>query len=219
MTLDDLVQDFRDSTDDLVEPYLWSAELVESYADRAEKEACCRRPLLTSSSDDDMCKIQILESVDTYTRHPSIREVYYAKLTNSTNIFKLYITNIDELAIVCPDWESLTTDPRYLLLTDGLLQVVPKPSESGILELSVSHVPKEPNYITGELSISEAHHSSLVYWMLHLAYEKKDADTFNVKKSLDYAQQFANVFGDQKGANAAMSVRTVRSDRDRGGWI
>lgn len=219
MTLDDLIQDFRDTSDDLKEPYLWSDELIISYADKAENEACSRRPLLTSSSDIDLCKIPIVADTSIYKKHMAIREVYYAKLTTNSGSYALSITNIDELTFMYPDWDRIESYPRFLILTDNQLQIVPMPIEDGVLELSISHVPKESMYDRGEPEINEAHHYGLVYWMLHLGYSKRDADTFNPKKAIDYAQLFANIFGDMKNANSVMSVRTVRDDRSRGGWV
>lgn len=221
MTLDDLVESFREFADDLVEPYLWSASLVESYADRAEAEACERRPLLTSSTDKDMCQIAVSADVGKYTKHAAVREVYYAKFTDaiSGDVHKLFITNIDELTFLEPSWEDLDSEPTYLLLDDSSVQIIPTPTVEGLLEMSISHIPKTLSSVTYNLAIHSAHHYSLVYWMLHLAFEKSDADTLNVKKALDYEARFANYFGEPKGAYALKTVRTVRNDRSRGGWI
>ena len=221
MTLDDLVESFREYADDLVEPYLWSTSLVESYADRAEVEACERRPLLTSSTDEDMCQIAVSADVGKYTKHVAVREVYYAKFTEtaSDEAHKLFITNIDELAFLEPTWEDLESEPKYLLLDDSSVQIIPTPTVDGLLEMSISHVPKTLASVTYNFSIHSAHHYNLVYWMLHLAFEKRDADTFNAKKALDYETRFANYFGESKGVNTLKTVRSVRDDRNRGGWI
>lgn len=219
MTLDDLVQSFREYTDNLIEPFLWTTEVVESYAVQAEIEACERRPLLTSSTDVDLCQTTVVSGTSLYTKPSDVREVYYAIVTLDQTVYHLQITNIDELSFMNPDWASVEGEPKYLLLTDNSFQIVPTPEEDGLLEISVSHIPKEPVSDTGEFTINEAHHYNLVYWMLHLAFEKRDADTFNAKRSLDYAQRFANIFGDKKSVNDLMGVRTVRANRGRGGWV
>jgi hypothetical protein len=221
MTLDDIIESFREYADDLAAPYLWSDCVVEIYADQAEKEACERRPLLTSSTDTDMCQIAVTSGTDLYTKHAAVREVYYAKFTETTSgdEHKLRITNIDELTFTDPDWEDLETDPCYLILDDTTVQIVPSPTVDGTLEMSISYVPKIVMSTKGSPTIHDAHHYNLVYWMLHLGFEKRDADTFNANKALDYSNRFANYFGDPKGVNALKSVRTVRDDRSRGGWI
>lgn len=219
MTTDELVQSFREYADDLVEPYLWSEVLVESYADQAEIEACNRRPLLTSSTDTDLCVIEVATGTSKYTKHAAVREVYYAKFTTSTDDFRLRITNIDELHFLEPDWENTLDVPKYLLLDDASVEIVPTPVEDGTLELSISHVPVINMSVSGTPSITDVHHYSLVYWMLHLGFEKRDADTFNAKKALDYYTRFANYFGESKSANAVKSVRNVRNERYQGSWI
>lgn len=221
MTLSDLETSFREYSDDLQKPYLWSSSRVWSYADRAEIEACERRPLLTSSTDADLCNIAVTADTAIYTKHTAVREVYYAKFTETDtgDEYKLSITNIDELTFKDPDWQLNEDPPEYLILDDTSVQIVPTPTVAGTLEMSVSHIPKIKMSVSSSPSIHEAHHDNLVYWMLHLAFEKRDADTFNAKKALDYEGRFERYFGEAKGVNAVKSVRTVREDRSRGGWI
>lgn len=219
MTLSDLVQSFNDFADNNANPPLWSDALIESYADQAENEACIRRPLLTTSTDVDMCDIDIVSGTSVYTKHKSVCEVYYAKLTNSTDSYSLRITNIDELNFLETDIENMSDEPKYLLLTDSSVEVVPTPIEDGILEMSISHIPVIPMSESDNPTIHENHHYNLVYWMLHLGYEKQDADTFNAKKSLDYYTRFNNIFGEPRNVNQAKGVRNVRNYRYRGDYI
>lgn len=224
MLLADLIDDFRDYTRDINEPYLWPDTLVKKYADRAEIEACERRPLLTSSTDADMCVIDVTADTALYTKHKAVREVYYAKFETATDQYNLRIVNIDELNFIDPDWDMLESYPRYLLLTDTEVQLVPVPTEDGTLTLSISHIPKtlmsakEAPEVLGP-TIDEAHHYNLLYWMLHLGYMRRDTDTFDPKKALDYEQMFIAYFGDRKGVNSLKSVRTVRNDRTESTWI
>jgi len=221
MVPNDLIQSFREFADDLKEPFLWPDDLVESYLARAEIEACERKPLLTSSIDTDMCQVAVTADTALYAKHIAVREIYYAKFTETTSgdTHKLAITNIDELYFKDPDWEDLEGSPVYLILDDTNIQFVPTPVVDGSLELSISHVPKVEMATSLALSIDRAHQYNLVYWMLHLGFERRDADTFNANKALDYAGRFTNYFGDPKGVNAIKSVRGVRNDRSRGGWI
>jgi len=220
MELTELEQAFRDLTSDLVEPYLWSSDLVASYADQAEQEACSRRPLLTTSTDSTLCNITIVSGTSNYSRHQAILQVYSARLTIGTDIYNLFITNENEINFIDPDWFLLEAGtPEYLILTDTGFKLVPTPNANGTLNLSISHIPIYRISETGELSISEAHQYNLLYWMLHLAYSKMDADTFNADLSALNAMKFANHFGDPRDANIVKSVRTVRDTRAQGGWI
>lgn len=220
MTLEDLVTAFRTLADDTVETYLWSTELVEGYADQAEIEACTRKPFLFSTTDPDLCEIDITGGTATYDRNPVIRRVFYARFVQDGFSNKLVIRTRDEMTEIAPDWVDSVGVPKYLIIEDSHFTLSPAPEDDGVLKLELSHIPVKTMSARGLPTITAAHHYNLVYWMLYLAYSKRDADTFNPKKALDYAQMFADYFGDAPSAQHATDTRNVRPDRPViGGWI
>lgn len=220
MTRADLITYFRELARDTVDgPYLWSSTLVTGYSELAEAEACSRKPLLTSNSNTTLCQIDVTADTATYAKHTAVRMVYSAHLestTDSTDRLELYILDKDELLYEEPNWETLTGDPKYLLLQDASVVIIPTPTVDKTLMLDISYVP-----LTAEASftIDSAHHYMLVFYMLYLAYSKSDADTKNPKRAAEYEAVFDSYFGPRLDANAIKSVRQVRPDRAESRWI
>lgn len=238
MTLADIIIHFRELADDTVsDSYQWSTSIVTKYAVLAEAEACSRRPLLTSSTNTTICSIAITDASAIYAKHITVRQVYKAEListADATDIIDLYITNVDELHTIEPDWRSLDGPPQYLILDDSNVELVPPPEEDGTLWLNVSHIPLVDMDDTGVAydagppevvevlaapTIDVAHHFMLIFYMLYLAYTRNDADTEDKARSLDYEAIFTAYFGSRPDALATKSIRQVRSDRQPSGWI
>lgn len=217
MTLDDLIYQFRVLVGDEAQPYLWSDDLLDTYADLAEAEACSRKALLTSSSIADLCIIPIVAGASVYARSTNTRQVYWARLANSST--NLQLTDATELNYIEPNWKSLSGDPKYLIIEDGSYELVPPPAEDTVLNLRVSHTPLTKPSVTRTFTIDEAHHYMLLFYMSFLAYSKRDADTENPSKALEGEAIFASYFGTRPDAYATKSVRQVRETNRPNGWL
>lgn len=67
----------------------------------------------------------------------------------------------------------------------------------GVLTLEVYRNPMERiSSTSSEFEIPEEYQRDLIYWVLHEAYKKQDADTFSQEKSDYYLARFIQVFGD-----------------------
>jgi len=215
----ELITHFREMADDLVDnPYLWPDNLVNSYAILAENEACSRKPLLVDRSTEALCKIDVTEGTSAYTTNSAVRQIFKASLiydSDTSTEIRLYITDIDELNVIDPDWQDDTSLTKYLIVEDSSVTLWPVPEDDAALWLEVSHVP-----LTEEASftISSSHHFMLVFYMLYLAYNKSDSDTHNPKRAYEYEAIFSAYFGPKPDANKVKSVRQVRSDRSIQGW-
>lgn len=220
MTLEDLIIHYRELTDDLKTPLLWSTEILEKYAELAEIEACNRKPLLTSSTEAEICSLSVVADTDTYTKHTKVRRIFSAKLINTadpTKIDYLYITDEDELDLHEPGWRTLEGDPTFLVNKDNSVQIVPPPTEDATLWLEVSHIPLDT---FNEFTIDSAHHFYLVYYMMYLGYTKSDSDTKSPTKALEYEAIFTQFFGPRPDAYKLKSVRQVHTDRYKAsGWF
>lgn len=218
MTLDDIIYHFRILTGDTnSDPYLWEESLVESYVDLAEIEACSRKPLLTSNSIADLCVIPVVSNTAVYARHKNTRQVYSASLANSET--NLQLTDVTELNHIEPNWRTLTGEPRFLIVEDSSYELVPAPAEATTLTLRVSYVPLTNASASGVLSIDDAHHYMLLFYMLFLAYSKRDADTENPAKALESEAIFAAYFGAKPDVYTAKSIRQVRETNRSNGWM
>lgn len=217
MTLDDIIFHFRSLVGDESEPYLWSEDLVESYVDMAEEEACSRKPLLTSSSIADLCVIAITAGTAVYPRHTNSRQIYTARLANGTADLRL--TDPTELNYLEPNWKSIEGEPRYLIVEDSTFEIVPAPTEDTTLTMRVSYTPLTKASASGTFTIDASHHYMLVFYMMFLAYSRRDADTENPAKALEFEAIFAAYFGSKPNAYAAKSVRQVRETSRPNGWL
>jgi len=219
MTLDDIVYNFRVLAGDLVEPYLWDSTLVQSYAESAENEACSRKALLTSESIDELCKISIVSGTSVYPKHTKVRQIFSAILTQDDETIELHLTDPTELNYISPGWRYTKGPPKYLIINDSTVQMVPPPEKDGVLTLYVSHIPVTSIIDNAEPTIDEINHYPMIYYMLYLAYNKRDADTENPAKALEFESLFASHFGPKQELNTIKSIRQVREANRTSGWI
>ena len=75
MTLQQVIDEARDTLDDKVSPYLWSDEDLTRYANRAQERLCEEAYLITDSSTVAVCTLNLQSGVQNYTKHPGIVSV------------------------------------------------------------------------------------------------------------------------------------------------
>lgn len=207
MNVAELIEIARyDYLDDAKAELLWDQPSMFRRLTEAERQACNRTDLIYDDSTPAFTQIKLAADVASYRFHPKIT-VIERFLWNGVVCQKVTKDMLDR---TCPHWRTLTglagNTPR-VLVQGRSIRLVPTPTAADVLvaphlALEVYRLPKanadNPGY---EFEIPAEYHRDLLYWVLHDAYKKQDADTFNQEKSDYYLSRFNAVFGPSVPAN------------------
>jgi hypothetical protein len=184
-----------DYLDDEASGYLWSdAFLLRSFAE-AERQACLRSNLIY----DDAMITTLAAGTASYTLSSKLTSIERVYLSNGTVCTHKSMESLD---YGYPTWRTDTYigDNAVNFCVKGRkLRLSPSPSVDDVaLTLTIEgyRLPLESTVDAGyEPEIPEAYHHDLIYWVLHEAYKKQDADTYGQEKTNDYLNRFNMTFG------------------------
>lgn len=200
----ELITAFRQAIDDEALPYLWKDQEVRRYLDDAHREAAERALLLSDVSTAAITQVSVVGNTAAYTLDPRIIQVNRAKLR--LRQLPLTITSTSAMDQEHPGWETKAGTPSHLVVdavAGGWRAVLsPTPAVADTLDLSVFRTPLGAlNSDDDAPEIHERYHLKLLDWMMHLAYQKRDSETLNEKKSLEHEAVFTANFGARVDAN------------------
>ena len=212
----ELITAFRDMVDDTSSPYLWKDGEIRRYLDEAHREAAERALLLRDSTTPDVTQVAITAGTATYTLDRRIIKVESAHLPSKTG--PLYLASSPEMDDLMPTWRELRAAPGRLVLDQegdfirATLCGIPTVTET--MSLVVFRTPLEPlNTDDDEPEIPRRYHLGLLEWMAHLAYKKRDSETYDEARSQTHAAEFAAIFGAREDANVKRKRQERRTDR------
>ena len=223
MKVEDFISAFRAAVGDVELPHFWSPELIVRYLNEAVQEACERAKLIEDRSSPLVCAIQLVPGQDTYNLHPSVFEIKRATLRGRP----LDETSVDALDDDCPGWESQKGLPRWFIFEQasgvrpGSIRLVRTPAQADILALTVYRGALKPlsaDIDGAKPEIPERFHERLMDWVLHRAYLKQDADTFDPEKAAVSLGLFVQAFGERPDANVQRKRRDKRPPVVRSNW-
>lgn len=222
MNREELFRAFRARVADTATPPLWTdAELAE-FLDDAHNEAADRARLIRDSTTPEVCAVDVVPGTASYQLHQSILSVERAKLDlKSTPLTLTSTAAMDGQRNTMPrewrthsllwvdtggGWETQTGTPFFAVLDDEAgrwkLTLAPIPVVADTLRLQVFRLPLHCLDDSEECpEINPRLHIRLVDWMEHRAYGKKDADTFDDKRSMAALAVFTSAFGERVDAN------------------
>lgn len=215
MKVADFIAEFRGAVSDNIEPYFWTPENIVRYLNEAVQEACERAKLIEDRSTPAVCTITLEPNVSTYQLHPSVFDIKRATLRGRP----LDETSVEELDDDCPGWESLKGQPRLFIfepaagIRSASIRLVRMPTQADTLALTVYRGALKPlsaDLDTGKPEIPERFHERLMDWVLHRAYLKQDADTFDPSKAAVSLALFVQAFGERPDANVQRKQRDRR---------
>ena len=214
MKVADFIEAFRDQVGDHVVPPFWPDAQIVRYLNEAVQEACERAKLIEDRLTPAVCSVTLAPDVSTYTLHPSVFEIKRVTLRGRP----LDETSVEEMDADCPGWEALKGLPRAYIFeqASGIrpanIRLVRTPTEADTIALTVYRGALKPlsaDIDTAKPEIPERFHENLMDWVLHRAYLKQDADTFDPTKAAESKALFVQAFGERPDANVQ------RKQRDR----
>lgn len=220
MTLNDLIILFGIETRDTVEPYLFPVDERMMWLDEAVEEACLRKNLLFDDSTAAICTIDVTTPTYSYDLHEAINHITEAHLIVGTEYFYLNLVSRDELDQIRPGWrEDSVDEPKYLVVDENSVRLVPPPANDGTLQLEVYRVPVESEYMSvssGKVPVIAAtHHKWLVHWAVFKALGRPDADYYHPEGAQKALNAFENYFGRRPDADRLRKTRENRPHRNK----
>lgn len=223
MKVEDFIVEFRDTVGDNAEPHFWSPELIVRYLNEAVQEACERAKLIEDRLTPAVCSIALQANVSTYSLHSSVFEIKRLSFRGRP----LDETSVEELDCDYPGWENRTGQPRYFIFEQASgtqpakVRLVPTSTQADTVALTVYRGALKPlsaDLDTGKPEIPERFHERLMDWVLHRAYLKQDADTFDPDKAAVSLGLFVQAFGERPDANVQRKQRDRRPPLVRSSW-
>lgn len=215
MKVADFIDGFRSSVGDNEVPYFWSAEDIVRYLNEAVQEACERAKLIEDRRTPTVCSLTLQAGVSTYDLHPSVLEIKRLTLNGQ----RLDETSEEELDGDCPGWELRSGKPSCFIFEQAAgvqpprVRFVRSPVSAGAVALTVFRGALKPlsaDLETAKPEIHERFHERLMDWVLHRAYLKQDADTFDPGKAAQSLALFVQAFGERPDANVQRKHRDSR---------
>ena len=215
MKVADFIEAFRDQVADHAVPPFWSDAQIVRYLNEAVQEACERAKLIEDRLTPAVCTITLAPDVSTYQLHPSVFEIKRATLRGRP----LDETSVEELDCDFPGWESAKGLPRAFIFEQAngaraaSIRLVRIPTQADTLALTVYRGALKPlsaDFDTAKPEIPERFHERLMDWVLHRAYLKQDADTFDPTKAAESKALFVQAFGERPDANVQRKQRDRR---------
>lgn len=210
MTLDQLICQFRVDATDTAQPYLFEDSWVVGWLNEAVAEAAIRGRLIMEASNALVCQIQVEAGKAVYPLHPSLYEIVHLrfKATDVTRSDRVHLKTREELDRICPNWRDRDDRIEFAIQDDSRIQLVGAPKVAGVLYLEGYRVPLRAMAGAGDKpEINEAHHHKLVYWALHRAFSRPDADSFDPGRAAASEAAFTAYFGNRPDSDLRRSTR------------
>lgn len=205
-TSGDLLLSFRRFVDDNVGDLLWTDEDFFEYADQAQREfareTLCFPDYVTFAP-------QVTAGNPLVALDERIVKIRRGRLPSALDDVKpVTLAEVERGVVVqdygvrlASDWERLAGVPRALItdLTVGYGRLVPTPITTETLQLAVYREPLE--FIEDEgtdLEIERRWRLKLLPGIAALAYQKQDAEAFDMGRAAGFVQQWQAVLADAR---------------------
>lgn len=225
MTLEDLIESFREDTDDRGDlsgkAKLWSDEVVTRLLNEAEEEAAIRKRLIFDETTPVVCQIAVLENVSGYVLHPALIEITAAFLhrAGSSKILTLRATDRDAMDRDYPCWRTERRPPEFFIQEDTRIYLPGIVDRDYTMKLEGYRLPLVQMVNDDDTpTIARPHHRFLVHWALHRAYSKPDSEVFNPEKSVKALAAFEEYFGLRPDADLRKDQQANRPHHNIAYW-
>lgn len=223
MTLEDLIARFRiDSTDTVLQGGLFDDEWITAWLNDAQQEAAIRGRLLYEASQPSICEITTAPGVTVYPLHESLYELSSTRYRVQGDLTSkpLELTTREDLDRVRPNWrDDAQGCPRYIIQDDSRLTIWPAPDSAGTVLLEGYRLPLNAMASDNDKpEINAAHHRHLVYWALHMAFSRPDADSFDPQRAVTAEKAFTRYFGIRPDSDLRRASRHDQPQSTKAFW-
>jgi len=211
----------RTYLDDEAGQELWSAAFLRGLGNEAQNEANLRARYLVESANPRVCQITLVAGQAEYSLHPAIivaRRFEFVPAQTGWQPITLRRTTFDALDHEDPHWTGFTGRPTAVVLDlqrgRFRLDRTPTVDTLGTIKLTAWRRPLDSELLEepgDEPVIPADQHPELVHWILHKAYMRKDAETFDRDLSDRHLQTFEAYFGPRP---TAAQIRAMATDHD-----
>ena len=213
-----LLAEFRDLSQDTVEPYLWDDAFVLGKLNEAEREAADRARLLFDETTEAIVDIAVTAGTATYATSPLIIDIVRAFWVVDGESSPLHLYDRHELDRLRYDWRTERDTPTGLVWDGARVTLNRVPAVDGTIHLEVHRLPAASFTTSTSPEIPSVHHQELVSWALFRAFSVPDADGANPALADKYLVRFERYFGRKRGANLRRSQRANKPHVNKAWW-
>lgn len=233
MNVRDLICVLReDYLHDTEKDYLWPDAFLIRALNEAERQACNRANLLF---DDATYSLTLTDGVASYAVNPLVTQIEYVEF-NGKEVLHKSKHEVQRDDALWRTRSGMLDKPVSYIMRGHTLTLTPKPDAADAalpVNLEVYRLPVTPMAADADTpEIPSEYHRDLIYWVLHEAYKKQDADAFNQEKSDYFLGRFTEIFGEYVSTEVRMNkleqrrslhlrpiAYTSRMTRDTDDWI
>lgn len=203
MLVQEVLDEFRSKVFDLAPEYTWDEPTALRYLDQAQKEGAERSLILSEYANPDLTEITLVPSTNRYALHNKVLRIRPASpYTEDANGSRVPLKLLTEQQVLRIDqnWTNASTSGAICaLVTDiekGYLYTYPMPEVAALVKFGVYRLPMaDITKTTDTLELPDEVHYDLIWWMLHLAYQKRDPDKADSELVDEYEKKFIRAFG------------------------
>jgi hypothetical protein len=196
-TVDELESKFRFRfADQNSKKFQVSSADFKTWLNEAQNEACFRSNLIFDRTSS-FCTIDVTASVAAYELDPIAYAIRHARfIPTDMTASTLTLIDIDALDTLRPDWRDEAAGwPRYLLISNNIVELVPAPVTSGIIKLDLYRTGEKLTSGTASPEINPMFHEPLLEWVLYRAKSLPDENALNPRAAGEHYTEFERVFG------------------------
>lgn len=215
MNVDSLIEEFRDRTLDLVEPYAWSDEYLVKCLAEAETEAAIRAGLFRDSTTLDVGSGEIVISIP---QSLGLFEIKYCELIvlGEEEGEKIDAVTYDALDEATPGWRRKSGRPEAYVHDGVNIVLGAKADQDYQLFIEYSRTPKNKLVAGGAPEIGdETQHIKLIDWAEYRAYSQPDTDFMNPNRAQSALAEFERNFGKRPNADMKRKQNANKPHRNR----
>lgn len=199
MTLAELISRYRILANDKAAPFFVSDDDARDFLNEAENQACIRGRMIHAADDAEVCDLAVSAGRALYEFHPSLIEIDNCCFRENGAARRgppIEFHSQEWLDDWVQDWRDKSGAPRYAILNDTSIRLVPRPSVGGLLIFEGYRAPKRPmSKTTDSPEIARHHHEHLVQWVLFRAFSIPDSEFIDPTRAAAAESAFAAYFG------------------------